>query len=74
MNIKEIKECLQNNITTEQLEVLQADRRSGVQKLLAAYYKHIDDEAKEAERFANMVLEPKIAFSVSVAEMPLCVK
>jgi Ribonuclease HII len=59
MNIKEIKECLQNNITAEQLEVLQADRRSGVQKLLAAYYKHIDDEAKEAERFANMLVFEK---------------
>jgi ribonuclease HII len=55
VNIKEIKEILQSNITAEQIAAFKADERSGVQKLLAAYYKHIDDEAKEAERFANML-------------------
>jgi len=59
MNIKEIKEILKSNITAEQLDVFKADERSGVKKLLTAYYKHINDEEKEVERFTNMLVFEK---------------
>jgi len=59
MNIKGIKEILQSDITAEQLAAFKADERSGVQKLLVTYYKHIEDEAKEAVRFANMLVFEK---------------
>ncbi len=55
MNIKEIKEILQNNPTPEQVNGLKIDERAGVQKLLSVYFKHLEDEAQEVVRFAKML-------------------
>lgn len=56
MKIAEIKEALNNNPGGELLEQLAQDERSGVQKLLAAYYKKQVAEAAERERYAKMLL------------------
>lgn len=55
MNIKEIKEILQNNPGQEQIELFKLDQRAGVEKLLVAYYKKMQAEAKEVERFTTML-------------------
>ena len=55
MNIKEIKEVLQNSPKQEQLDTLKLDSRAGVQKLLSAYYKKLEAEEKEVERFTVML-------------------
>ena len=39
MTIKEIKELLKKDVTEEQIEELENDPRSGVQKLLVSYHK-----------------------------------
>lgn len=54
MKINEIKELLQGAPTAEQLEELHADARTGVQKLLASYYKRLEKEAAERAHFAKM--------------------
>ena len=55
MKISEVKELLLGNPSSEQLKMLQADDRSGVQKLLVAYYKRLEKEAQEKERFTKML-------------------
>lgn len=55
MKISEVKELLLGNPSSEQLKMLQADERSGVQKLLTAYYKRLEKEAQEKERFTKML-------------------
>ena len=55
MEISEVKELLLGNPSSEQLKMLQADERSGVQKLLLAYYKRLEKEAQEKERFTKML-------------------
>ena len=55
MKINEVKELLAGTPTSEQLAELKADERSGVQKLLAAYYKRLEKAAQEKERFAKML-------------------
>ena len=59
MKINEVKELLAGSPTAEQLAELKADERSGVQKLLAAYYKHLEKDALEKERFAKMLTYEK---------------
>ena len=55
MKISEVKELLLVTPSSEQLILLQADERSGVQKLLLAYYKRLEKEAQEKERFTKML-------------------
>ena len=55
MKISEVKELLLGNPSSEQIKMLQADERSGVQKLLVAYYKRLEKEAQEQERFTKML-------------------
>ena len=55
MKINEVKELLAGKPTCEQLAELKADERSGVQKLLAAYYKRLEKAAQEKERFTKML-------------------
>ena len=55
MKISEVKELLLGNPSSEQIKMLQADERSGVQKLLLAYYKRLEKEAQEKERFTKML-------------------
>ena len=55
MKINEVKELLAGTPTCEQLADLKADERSGVQKLLAAYYKRLEKAAQEKERFTKML-------------------
>ena len=55
MKISEVKELLLGTPSSEQLILLQADERSGVQKLLLAYYKRLEKEAQEKERFTKML-------------------
>lgn len=55
MKISEVKELLLANPSSEQIKMLQADERSGVQKLLVAYYKRLEKEAQEKERFTKML-------------------
>ena len=56
MKIAEIKELLANNPNEELLAELAKDGRSGVQKLVAAYYKKQQAEQAEHERFAKMLM------------------
>ncbi len=53
--LAEIKKILAARPDEEQIRVLLADERSGVQKLLAAYEKKLAREAREKERFAAML-------------------
>ena len=55
MKIAEIKELLANNPNEELLAELAKDGRSGVQKLVAAYYKKQQTEQAERERFTKML-------------------
>lgn len=55
MKISEIKELLANEPSEQQLAELALDERSGVQKLLAAYYKKQEKASLERERFAKML-------------------
>ena len=55
MKISEVKELLLGNPSSEQIKMLQADERSGVQKLLLANYKRLEKEAQEKERFTKML-------------------
>ena len=56
MKIAEIKELFANNPNEELLAELAKDGRSGVQKLVAAYYKKQQAEQAERERFAKMLM------------------
>ena len=56
MKIAEIKELLANNPNEELLAELAEDSRSGVQKLVTAYYKKQQAEQAERERFAKMLM------------------
>lgn len=53
--LSEIKEILSGQPSMEQLEVIKEDARIGVQKLLISYYKRLEKEALEQERFAKML-------------------
>ena len=55
MKISEVKELLAGEPTAEQLATLKDDERSGVQRLLASYYKRLEKEALERERFDKML-------------------
>ena len=55
MKISEVKELLLGNPSSERPKMLRADERSGVQKLLVAYYKRLEKEAQEKERFTKML-------------------
>ena len=55
MKISEVKELLAAAPTPEQIAMLQADERSGVKKLLAAYYKRLEKAALERARFESML-------------------
>ena len=55
MKISEVKELLAGEPTPAQLAELEADERSGVQKLVAAYYKRLEKAALEKERFGKML-------------------
>ena len=54
MKINEVKEILASNPTKEDLETLKNDERIGVKKLIESYYKKIEKEKKEKERFSIM--------------------
>ena len=66
MKINEVKELLAGAPTAEQLAELKADQRSGVQKLLAAYYKRLEKAALERERFAKMLTYEKQYYAQGV--------
>ena len=55
MKISEVKELLAGEPTAEQLATLKDDERSGVQRLVASYYKRLEKEALERERFDKML-------------------
>ncbi len=55
MKISEVKELLAAAPTPEQIAMLQADERSGVKKLLDAYYKRLEKAALEQARFESML-------------------
>ena len=59
MKISEVKELLAAAPTPEQMAMLQADERSGVKKLLAAYYKRLEKAALEQTRFESMLTYEK---------------
>ena len=59
MKITEVKELLAAAPTPEQIAMLQADERSGVKKLLAAYYKRLEKAALEQARFESMLTYEK---------------
>lgn len=54
MKIAEVKELLAGEPTKQQLATLTADERSGVQKLLAAYYKRQEKLAAAKQKFYEM--------------------
>lgn len=66
MKIAEIKEALNHNPGAEFLKQLAQDERSGVQKLLAAYYKKQKAEAAEYERFNKMLLYEKQCYEQGI--------
>ena len=55
MKINEIKAILAENPTEAQLEEFKADARAGVQKLVQSYYKRLEKEAEEQQRFYKMM-------------------
>ena len=55
MKISEVKELLAGEPTAEQLATLKDDERSGVQRLLASYYKRLEKEELERDRFDKML-------------------
>lgn len=59
MKISEVKELLAAAPTPDQIAMLQADERSGVKKLLAAYYKRLEKAALEQARFESMLTYEK---------------
>ena len=59
MKISEVKGFLAAAPTPEQIAMLQADERSGVKKLLAAYYKRLEKAALEQARFESMLTYEK---------------
>ncbi len=63
MKIAEIKEALNNNPEPGLVAELKQDGRSGVQKLLAAYYKKRQAEAQELARFEKMLLYEKQCYN-----------
>lgn len=54
MKIAEVKELLAGEPTEQQLAMLAGDERSGVQKLLAAYYKRQEKLAAAKQKFYEM--------------------
>lgn len=55
MKIADIKNLLQQNPTPEQLADLATDARIGVQKLLTAYHKKLQQQQKEQTRFCRLL-------------------
>ena len=66
MKISEVKELLAGEPTPAQLAELEADERSGVQRLVAAYYKRLEKAALEKERFAKMLTYEKEYYAQGV--------
>lgn len=66
MKISEVKELLAGEPTPAQLAELEAYERSGVQKLVAAYYKRLEKAALEKERFAKMLTYEKEYYAQGV--------
>ena len=66
MKISEVKELLAGEPTAEQLATLKDDERSGVQKLVVAYYKRLEKAALEKERFAKMLTYEKEYYAQGV--------
>ena len=66
MKISEVKGLLAGEPTPAQLAELEADERSGVQKLVAAYYKRLEKAALEKERFAKMLTYEKEYYAQGV--------
>ena len=66
MKISEVKELLAGEPTPAQLAELEADERSGVRKLVAAYYKRLEKAALEKERFAKMLTYEKEYYAQGV--------
>lgn len=66
MKISEVKELLAGEPTPVQLAELEADERSGVQKIVAAYYKRLEKAALEKERFAKMLTYEKEYYAQGV--------
>lgn len=66
MKISEVKELLAGSPAAAQLAELEADERSGVQKLVAAYYKRLEKAALEKERFAKMLTYEKEYYAQGV--------
>lgn len=60
MKIDEIKALLLHSPTEEELSMLAQDGRSGVQKLLATYYKRQENILKKQERFAKLLRFEKL--------------
>lgn len=63
MNIKEVKEILSNAPSEAQIDLLKADNRAGVQKLLDSYFKRLEKLQKEKERFAAMTVYEQEAYA-----------
>ena len=66
MKISEVKELLAGEPTPAQLAELESDERSGVRKLVAAYYKRLEKAALEKERFAKMLTYEKEYYAQGV--------
>ena len=66
MKISEVKELLAGEPTAEQLATLKDDERSGVQRLVASYYKRLEKAALEKERFAKMLTYEKEYYAQGV--------
>lgn len=66
MKISEVKELLAGTPSEEQLTVLKEDSRSGVQKLLSNYYKRLEKEAAERERFVHLMRYEKSYYNQGV--------
>ena len=66
MKISEVKELLAGEPTAEQLATLKDDERSGVQRLVASYYKRLEKEALERERFDKMLTFEKEYYAQGV--------
>lgn len=72
MNIKEVKKMLETEPNQEELAILKEDGRSGVQKLLAAYYKRMAAVQTEKIRFANMLVNEEIFYGAGCQYIAGC--
>lgn len=63
LKIQEIKKILENNSDKAFLELLASDERAGVKKLLDTYYKRIEKEKAEQQRFTEMMQYEKSLYA-----------